>query len=65
MLVIDRFEGDCAVVETERGLINIPRADLPMDAKEGDTLRLILDADETVARKKRIDGLMHDLFKDG
>ena len=63
MLIIDRFEGDFAVVETDNGMLNIPRSELPASAKEGDTLRLIIDADNTNARKKRIDGAMNKLFK--
>ena len=63
MLIIDRIEGDFAVVETSNGLINIPRADLPTNAKEGDVLVLGLDKNETEARKKRIDGMMNSLFK--
>jgi len=64
MLIIDRFEGECAVVETDTGMINIPRADLPTGAKEGDTLKLVIDADDTKARKKRINNMMNNLFKD-
>ena len=64
MLIIDRFEGDYAVVETDKGMINIPRSDLPTNAKEGDTLRIIIDVDDTVARKNRINGMMKDLFKE-
>jgi len=63
MLLIDRFEGDFAVVETSNGFINIPRADIPTDAKEGDVLVLGLDKNETEERKKRIDGMMNSLFK--
>ena len=62
MLVIDRFEGDYAVVETNSGVVNIPRSELPKGAKEGDTLRISVDADDTEARKKRIDGMMNTLF---
>ena len=63
MLIIDRFEGDFAVVETANGFVNIPRADIPAAAKEGDVLVLNLDKNETEARKKRIDGMMNNLFK--
>jgi len=63
MLIIDRFEGDFAVVETDNGFINIPKTDVPADAKEGDVLLLSLSKDETEARKKRIDGMMDSLFK--
>ena len=64
MLIIDRFEGDFAVVETENGFINIPRKDIPSNANEGDVLKLSLDKNETEKRKERIDGMMNSLFKD-
>jgi len=63
MLILDRFEGDLAVIETDTGLLNIPRSELPAGAKEGDTIRLIVDAEETAARKKSIDERMNKLFK--
>jgi len=64
MLIIDRFEAGFAVIETDNGMVNIPRSDLPDNAKEGDTLRLLIDSDETVARTKRIEEKMNRLFKD-
>ena len=64
MLVIDRFEGEFAIVETSKGLVNISRADLPNTAREGDVLVLVVDKTGTDARKKRIDGMMNKLFKD-
>ena len=64
MLIIDRFEGNFAVVETDSGMINVPRFDLPDGAKEGDVLLLSVDSDGTASRKKRIDGMMNSLFKD-
>ena len=63
LLIIDRFEGNFAVVETSEGLINIPRTDLPVGAQEGDKLTLVLDKTGTEARKERIDGMMDKLFK--
>ena len=64
MLIIDRFEGDFAVIEIDGGMISIPRSELPAGAKEGNTLRLVIDADDTEARIKRIGGMMDKLFKD-
>ena len=63
MLIIDRFEGDFAVIETDNGMIDIPRSELPTGAKEGDVLRLVIDTDGTESRKERIDGMMARLFK--
>ena len=64
MLIIDRFEGDFAVVETSNGIVNIPRTDMPPAAQEGDVLVLDLDKTGTEARKERINGMMNKLFKD-
>jgi len=62
MLIIDRFEGDFAVVETENAFINVPRKDIPSNANEGDVLKLSIEKDETEKRKKNIDGMMNSLF---
>jgi hypothetical protein len=64
MLIIDRFEGDFAVVETSDGFINIPRIDIPNNSREGDVLIVGVDKDESDARKKRIGSMMNSLFKD-
>jgi len=64
MLIIDRFEGDYAVVDTGLGTVNIPRTELPANAKEGDALRFVVDGNTTAARKKNIDDRMNRLFKD-
>ena len=71
MLIIDRFEGDYAVIETDSDNINILRSELPKGAKEGDCilksedgLRYIIDKEGTAARRKRIEEKMNRLFKD-
>lgn len=38
MIIIDRFEGEKAVLETDDGMKYIDRARLPGDAREGDVL---------------------------
>jgi len=38
MAVIDRFEGDYAVLETDEGMTDIHRGHLPGAAREGDVL---------------------------
>jgi len=78
MNIIDRFEGDFAVVETDEGMVNIPVADLPDGAKEGDELVIATDGSvacgsvergtqddgaEAAARKDKIDSMMNALFK--
>jgi hypothetical protein len=64
MLIIDRFEGNFAVVETSTGMVNIPRVDIPKTAREGDTLIFLIDKDATDKRKERIEKKMNKLFKD-
>ena len=64
MLIIDRFEGDFAVIETSDGMVSIPVPDIPKDCKEGDVLVLAVDSSAAKKRKKRVDGLMNDLFSD-
>ena len=66
MLIIDRFEGDFAVVEyKERCTFNLPRSLLPTGAKEGDvlTLTMTIDDENTASRKRRIETLMEELFE--
>jgi hypothetical protein len=46
--VIDRFEGDSAVIKTEDGQKLLwPKADLPEDAKEGAAVRLGISTNQT------------------
>lgn len=63
--IIDRFEGDFAVVEIDEGkFANIPRLALPKEAKEGDVINVWIDKDETEQRRKRIKELMDNLWAD-
>jgi len=66
MLIIDRFEGNFAVVEYKEGCtFNLPRSLLPPGTKEGDVLQLTVTIDDegTAARKIRIENLMDELFE--
>ena len=63
MLIIDRFEGEFAIVETDSGMVNIPITELPKNAKEGNVLKLSIDKDSTAQRKKHIKNLMNEVFK--
>ncbi|MGE5633311.1 MAG: DUF3006 domain-containing protein [Caulobacteraceae bacterium] len=40
--IIDRFEGDYAVVEYKGKTFNLPRVFLPLDTKEGELLDVII-----------------------
>lgn len=63
-VIIDRFEGDYAVVEIEIGkYVNIPKILIP-NAKEGDIIKIEIDKKETLERKKHIQELMNNVFED-
>ncbi|GGG13905.1 hypothetical protein GCM10010912_67900 [Paenibacillus albidus] len=67
--IIDRFEGDFAVVEFNGQTEDLLKSDLPEDAKAGDTLifedgNVIIDKEGTASRKKEINELMDKLFED-
>lgn len=63
--VIDRVEGDHAVVlfGDDEVKVDIPRALLPTDAKEGSWLKVTFETDHetTRKRKERISGLLDKL----
>lgn len=63
-VIIDRFEGDYAVVELpDRSTVDIPKQLVPKGAKEGDVLSIEIDKDETAKRKERIQKLMDELWE--
>ena len=39
MIILDRLEETLAVLETDDGMVNVPRELLPADVREGDVLR--------------------------
>lgn len=62
-VIIDRFEGDFAVVEiSDTQFANLPKALLPMQAKEGDVINIEVDRTETEKRKEEIDKMMKDMW---
>ncbi|HBW33883.1 MAG TPA: DUF3006 domain-containing protein [Desulfosporosinus sp.] len=61
MLIIDRFEGDWAIIETEnRDTFNLPRIVLPPGIKEGDVISIHVGID-VVATKERTEKSKHRL----
>lgn len=68
--VIDRFEGDFAVVEMDdRSMIDIERVKIPRNAKEGDVLiiddeKISVDHEETARRKAEIEKLMEGIWEE-
>ena len=66
--VIDRFEGEFAVLENEDGgFQNIKKSLLPQNAKESDCVifkdgKYTISKEKTESLKQEIDDLMEDLF---
>ena len=59
MLILDRYEGNFGVVETDAGYVNYPRGRFAEDVREGDVLRdcggvFVRDAAATDSRRARI-----------
>lgn len=68
MIILDRYEGDFAVLEEDGALKNVPRNLLDDNIKEGSVIikkenKYILDKEKTAARLKRIAELQKSLFK--
>lgn len=69
-VIIDRFEGDYAVIETEEKLMKkIMRAEVPSEAREGDVLiskdhKWTIDPEATQKRKEHIAALAAELWED-
>lgn len=67
-IIIDRFEGNYAVCETEgKKFIDIPKSDIPEGAKEGDILRKTdtdyrIEIAETKEKREEIKKRMNSLF---
>ena len=63
--IVDRIEGDKAVLECENGdMVNLELKALPKNIKEGDVINFQENSDETKARKEKIKNLMNSLFED-
>lgn len=64
MLIIDRFEGDYAIIELEdHSTEQMPLTLIPTGAKEGDCLSICIDQEQTSKRKKTINKLIDDIFE--
>ena len=66
MLVIDRFEGDWAVMELGRKVFNIPRLLLPAEAREGDVINIdsSIDREATEQLQNSTRKLADSLFEE-
>ena len=47
MIILDRLEETLAVLETDDGMVNVPRELLPADVREGEVLRQAADGTYT------------------
>jgi hypothetical protein len=65
VFIIDRFEGDMAIIEYQDGTFDLPRSLLPPEAQEGDVLQFIIsiDEEETAEQETKIEHLMDDVFE--
>ena len=64
-LIIDRFEGDFAIVELPDGrMIDCPKCLLPDNTKEGSILNITVDETATNDKLKKVTERMNKLFKD-
>ena len=64
-IIIDRIEGDFAIVELPSGqMIDCPRAMLPGNAKEGSILNITVDEAATNDKLQMVTERMNRLFND-
>ncbi|WP_058486772.1 DUF3006 domain-containing protein [Defluviitalea phaphyphila] len=62
-VIIDRFEGNFAIVELEnKKMLDIPKELIPLNAREGDVLEIRINREETEKRKKSINSLMKNMW---
>jgi len=66
MLVIDRFEGEYALIEYKRRIFHIPKTLVPKGTKPGDVIniQITVDQEATEQRKQSIDQVAEQLFED-
>lgn len=66
--IIDRFEGDIAIIEIDGQTQDYERSLLPAEAKAGDVVILgdsiTIDREGTKERRERVKRLMNDLWED-
>ena len=70
LVIIDGFEEDYAVCQTDEGeILEIEKAKIPTDAKEGDVLvleedEISINKEETIRLRQQIKKLMEDLWEE-
>ncbi|MFZ5642430.1 MAG: DUF3006 domain-containing protein [Bacillota bacterium] len=51
MLVIDRFEGEYALIKMNKRIFHIPKALVPKGAKEGDVVQIQITVDKEATER--------------
>lgn len=69
MIIIDRIEGDYAILEAEEEMLQIAVSELPAEAGEGDILTLtdagwMVDAAATQERREALAALRRRMLED-
>ncbi len=62
-VIVDRIEGDYAVVEIEKGNMSEIPLELVPYVKEGDIVTITINKDKTEKRKKTMEELMNSVFE--
>lgn len=62
MWIVDRFEGEYAVIECDDITFSIPKKALPENIKEGDIIKTEIDPQKTQSQKEKAHSLMNKLF---
>lgn len=67
MIILERYEGDIAVLEVDGKIKNVPAEKLEQRVSEGTVLifknnMYLPDSEATAARRKKIASLQEDLF---
>lgn len=67
MLILERFEGDIAVIEDGNDHIEVKKELISADVKEGDVLIMIddkyfADKEQTIKRREKIKNLQNSLW---
>ncbi|WP_054958590.1 DUF3006 domain-containing protein [Paenibacillus dakarensis] len=67
--IVDRFEGDYAVIEVDGRTIDVNKKEISREVKSNDVVVLVdgvwrTDKDQTKRRKKQIEELMKKVWED-
>lgn len=69
MIIVDRFEGNYAVIEIDGKIFNVEKSKVSKEVKEGDILKLVdemyyKDKKATENRTKKIEDKFKDMWED-